>query len=116
MSWREYFEDRKAVHTRFTRWAKAGVSERVFKHLAEDADDEYAIIDSTIVRAHRRIDQLDCRHCAPFGNPARDAVETAHLQMNIVLSRRAKTQHAKLASSQGQRWRDSDLLRAGLFS
>jgi len=56
MPWRdlpERFGDWKAVHTRFTRWAEAGVWERVFKHLAEDADNEYAMIDSTIVRAHQ---------------------------------------------------------------
>src|SRR4051794_32652362 len=41
------------VHTRFSRWAKAGVWERVFQHLAADADNEYAMIDSTIVRAHQ---------------------------------------------------------------
>jgi hypothetical protein len=43
----------KAAHTRFTRWAKAGVWERFFKHLPEDADNEYAMIDSTIVPAHQ---------------------------------------------------------------
>src|SRR3982751_5709071 len=41
------------VHTRFSRWAKTGVWERVFQHLAADADNEYAMIDSTIVRAHQ---------------------------------------------------------------
>ena len=41
------------VQTRFSRWAKAGVWERVFQHLAVDADNEYAMIDSTIVRAHQ---------------------------------------------------------------
>src|SRR4051794_17001090 len=41
------------VHTRFSRWAKAGVWERVFQHVAADADNEYAMIDSTIVRAHQ---------------------------------------------------------------
>src|SRR3954463_1327729 len=41
------------VHTRFSRWARAGVWERVFQHLAADADNEYAMIDSTIVRAHQ---------------------------------------------------------------
>jgi transposase len=40
-------------HRRFSRWAKAGVWERVFQHLAGDADNEYAMIDSTIVRAHQ---------------------------------------------------------------
>jgi hypothetical protein len=29
------------------------VWERVFQHLAEDADNEYAMIDATIVRAHQ---------------------------------------------------------------
>jgi transposase len=49
----ERFGDWKAVHTRFSRWAKNGVWERVFSHLAADADNEYAMIDSTIVRAHQ---------------------------------------------------------------
>jgi transposase len=56
MPWRDLpdrFGDWNAVHTRFTRWAKAGVGERVFMQLAEDADNEYAMIDSTIVRAHQ---------------------------------------------------------------
>ena len=41
------------VQTRFSRWAKTGVWERVFRHLAGDADNEYAMIDSTVVRAHQ---------------------------------------------------------------
>ena len=32
----------------------SGVWKRVFQHLAADADNEYAMIDSTIVRAHQR--------------------------------------------------------------
>src|ERR1039457_5441023 len=47
MSWRV------ARGRRFSRWAKSGVWERVFQHLAADADNEYAMIDSTIVRAHQ---------------------------------------------------------------
>ena len=43
----------KSVHTRFARWAKSGVWERIFQHPAADADNEYAMIDSTIVRAHQ---------------------------------------------------------------
>jgi transposase len=35
------------------RWAKSGVWERVFQYLAADADNEYAMLDSTIVRAHQ---------------------------------------------------------------
>ncbi|HEY5677225.1 MAG TPA: IS5 family transposase [Myxococcales bacterium] len=49
----ERFGAWKKVHTRFCRWAKAGVWERIFRHLAGDADDEYAMIDSTVVRAHQ---------------------------------------------------------------
>ena len=49
----ERFGDPIKVHTRFSRWAKSGVWERVFEHLAADADNEYAMIDSTIVRAHQ---------------------------------------------------------------
>ncbi len=47
------FGDLGVVHTRFSRWSKTGVWERVFQQLAEDADNEYAMIDSTIVRAHQ---------------------------------------------------------------
>jgi transposase len=49
----ERFGDPIKVHTRFSRWAKSGVWERIFQHLAADADNEYAMIDSTIVRAHQ---------------------------------------------------------------
>jgi transposase len=54
--WRDLpdrFGDWKEVHTRFCRWAKTGVWERVFRHLAGEADDEHAMIDSTVVRAHQ---------------------------------------------------------------
>ncbi len=49
----ERFGGWKKVHTRFGRWAKGGVWARVFQHLADEADNEYAIIDGTIVRAHQ---------------------------------------------------------------
>jgi len=54
--WRDLparFGDWKKVHTRFGRWAKSGVWERVLRHLAGEADNEYAMLDSTIVRAHQ---------------------------------------------------------------
>lgn len=56
MPWRdlpERFGDPIKIHTRFSRWAKSGVWARIFQHLADDADNEYAMIDSTIVRAHQ---------------------------------------------------------------
>ena len=49
----ERFGDWKNIHRRFSRWANAGVWERVFEHPASEADNEYAMIDSTIVRAHQ---------------------------------------------------------------
>jgi transposase len=50
----ERFGDWKNVHRRFSRWAEAGVWERVFQHLAADADNEYAMIDSTILGSSPR--------------------------------------------------------------
>ena len=44
----------KSVHKRFTRWAKAGVWERVFEVLTKDRDSAYLMLDSTIVRAHQQ--------------------------------------------------------------
>ena len=49
----ERFGDWKNIHRRFSRWAKTGVWGRVFEHLASEADNEYAMLDSTIVRAHQ---------------------------------------------------------------
>ncbi len=49
----ERFGDFRVVHTRFSRWSKKGIWERIFEILAEDADNEYGMIDSTIVRAHQ---------------------------------------------------------------
>lgn len=49
----ERFGDYRVVHTRFSRWSTKGIWEKIFKVLSEDADNEYAMIDSTIVRAHQ---------------------------------------------------------------
>lgn len=49
----ERFGDFRVVHTRHSRWSKTGVWKRVFDALGGDADNEYAMIDSTIVRAHQ---------------------------------------------------------------
>ena len=43
MPWRdlpERFGDWNNVHPRFSRWAKSGVWEKVFRHLSADADNE----------------------------------------------------------------------------
>ena len=49
----ERFGDWKIVYQRFSRWAKSGIFERIFKLLASDHDNEYMMIDTTIVRAHQ---------------------------------------------------------------
>jgi transposase len=43
----------KVVHTRLCRLTKKGVWKAIFSTLSADADNEYAMIDSTIVRAHQ---------------------------------------------------------------
>src|SRR6202167_4658573 len=50
---RTLFGDPIKIHTRFSRWSKSGVWKQPFEMLASDADNEYAMIDSTIVRAHQ---------------------------------------------------------------
>jgi transposase len=49
----ERFGDWKNVQRRWSRWAARGVWERMFTTLAADADNAYAMIDATIVRAHQ---------------------------------------------------------------
>ena len=54
--WRDLparFGDFRVVHLRHSRWSQSGAWQRVFEALAQDADNEYAMIDSTIVRAHQ---------------------------------------------------------------
>jgi transposase len=54
--WRDlpaHFGDFRVVHTRHARWSRTGVWLRVLNALAQDADNEWAMIDSTIVRAHQ---------------------------------------------------------------
>ena len=56
MPWRDLPErlgDFRVVHMRLGRSSKTGVWQRVFEVLASEADNEYAMIDSTIIRAHQ---------------------------------------------------------------
>ena len=67
IAWRdlpERFGDYIVVHTRFSRWAEKGIWEKIFKILAEDSDNEYAMIDSTIVRAHQHSAGARKKGCA----------------------------------------------------
>jgi transposase len=49
----ERFGGFRVVHTHHSRWSGRGVWQRVLEFLAQDADNEHAMIDSTIVRAHQ---------------------------------------------------------------
>ena len=54
--WRDLpqrLDDWKNVHWRYSRWANSAVWQMVFMHLAAGADNEHAMIDRTIVRAHQ---------------------------------------------------------------
>ena len=42
-----------SVFQRFGRWSRGRVWHRIFAALSDDPDFEYAILDSTIVRAHQ---------------------------------------------------------------
>jgi len=50
----ERYGNWKTAHKRFTRWAKAGVWERVFADLIVDPDNDYVSLDSSLVRAHQQ--------------------------------------------------------------
>jgi transposase len=43
----------KNVHRRFSRWAKAGTFDKIFRILSEDSDMEFLLMDGTIVKAHQ---------------------------------------------------------------
>jgi transposase len=43
----------KSTHRRYRRWCESGVFKRVFEMLARDADNEFMMLDATIVRAHQ---------------------------------------------------------------
>ena len=47
------FGDFRVLHTRFSRWAKRGIWNKIFKSLTHDADHEYEMTDSSVVRAHQ---------------------------------------------------------------
>ena len=54
--WRDLpsrFSNWHRVYVRFDRWSKKGVWQRVFEQVAKEPNNEYAMIDSSIVRAHR---------------------------------------------------------------
>lgn len=56
IAWRDLpdrFGDFRVIHTRHMRWSRSGVWQRVFEALAADSDNEYAMLDATIICAHQ---------------------------------------------------------------
>ena len=49
----ERFGDFRKVHRRHSRWSHKGTWQTVFEALSAEPDNEYAMIDSTIVRCHQ---------------------------------------------------------------
>jgi transposase len=49
----ERFGDFRVIPTRFSCWSKKGVWEPIFTQLSEQSEDEYAMLDATIVKAHQ---------------------------------------------------------------
>ena len=50
--WRDLpkeYGDFRVIHTRYSRWSKKGIWEKVFEDLSQEKDDEYEMIDSTTV-------------------------------------------------------------------
>lgn len=55
--WRDLparFGDFRVIHPRHMRWSKGGGWQKIFEPLADEAENEYAMIDATIVRAHQQ--------------------------------------------------------------
>ena len=49
----EVFGEWNSVFRRFSRWSRKGVWHRIVEAMSDDADFEYLIVDSTIIRAHQ---------------------------------------------------------------
>jgi transposase len=49
----EKYGDFRNVHRRFSRWAEKGIWAKLLSVLSQEADTEYVLIDSTVVRAHQ---------------------------------------------------------------
>jgi transposase len=63
----------KSTHKRFSRWGKNGIWEAVFDRLRKDPNNEYVMIDSTLVKAHQvTATGKRGRASRPWGDPVED--------------------------------------------
>jgi transposase len=70
----ERFGGWKNTHKRFRRWCESGVFDRILKALVEDSDNEYMMLDSTIVRAHQHSAGARKKGVSAKPSAAREAV------------------------------------------
>lgn len=49
----ERFGPWKSVYNRFNNWSRKGAWEKIFESLQVEVDEEYLIIDGSVVRAHQ---------------------------------------------------------------
>ncbi len=61
----------QSTFTRFARWAKKAVWERLFEALSQDRDLEEVMLDSTAIRAHRPAAGAKKTRLAGFGSFSR---------------------------------------------
>lgn len=56
IAWRDLpgrFGNWHRIYVRFHRWSQKGIWQKIFEQLSKDKSNEYAMMDSTTVRAHR---------------------------------------------------------------
>ena len=61
----------KSVHKRFMRWAITGVWESVFESLTRDHDNQYLMLDATLVRSHTIFRGEDRREVSDYAAESR---------------------------------------------
>jgi len=85
--WRDlpkYYPKWKSVHTRFLRWSKQGVWQRLLDALALDLDDEFAILDASIVRVHQ--DATGGKKTAPSSSDAPEEAPQPRFMLSWTVS------------------------------
>ena len=77
----ERFGNWNSVYQRFNRWAKKGIWQQIMETLSEDADLEWLMIDSTVIRAHQHAaGQKGGNNMNPWDEAEEDSAAKSMLQ------------------------------------